>query len=154
MPKPPDTWRESSCVCTTVRRADRALNRLYDEALKPSGLVTTQYALLSFLARAPEKLPLGELAEAQVMDRTTLSRNLEPLERAGYVRVEPGEDKRRRVVSLTAAGNEAYEKARPLWYGAQSQVQAEHGARRIEQLLAELKELTAELVSHAPKGAS
>src|ERR671916_514637 len=87
-----------TCVCTAVRRVDRALNRLYDDALRPSGLVTTQYALLSTLARVQSPLLHSQLAEAQVMASTTLTRTLKPLVRDGLVRIESGDDRRTRYV--------------------------------------------------------
>ena len=108
------TVASAPCVCTTVRRADRTLNRLYDEALQPSGLLTTQYALLSTLSRVGEPMLHSALAEAQLMAPATLSRNLKPLQRDGLVRISPGNDRRTRDVDLTSTGQEALERARPL----------------------------------------
>ena len=88
---------------------------LYDEALRPSGLATTQYALLSILSRAGRPLPHGELAAKQEMAGTTLSRTLKPLTRDGLVRIVPGEDRRTRYVAITEVGEAALEEARPLW---------------------------------------
>lgn len=134
-----------ACVCSAVRRADRALNRRYDEALRPSGLATTQYALLSTLARAEEPLPHGRLAAMQEMAGTTLSRTLKPLERDGFVRVAAGEDRRTRYVAITPAGEAALERARPLWRSVQGDVVAEIGEERAARLLAELADLVARL---------
>ena len=134
--------------CTTVRRADRALNRIYDEALQPSGLLTTQYALLSTLARAGEPVLHSALAEAQQMSPTTLSRNLKPLQRDGLVRIAPGKDRRTRYVELTPNGHEALETARPLWRAVQVQVRETAGAERIEVLLRELQGLVTDLRRH------
>jgi DNA-binding MarR family transcriptional regulator len=150
----PENWRNTECVCTSVRRADRALNRFYDDALRASGLLTTQYALLKFIARAPDELTLRRLAEAQVMDRTTLSRNLDPLVREGYVEIVQGHDKRTRVVWITAAGREAIERATPLWKAAQARIAAEYGPGKVERLLNELAELTSGIVTHASNGAN
>jgi DNA-binding MarR family transcriptional regulator len=136
------------CVCTTVRRADRALNRVYDQALQPSGLLTTQYALLSTLARAGEPMLHSALAEAQVMSPATLSRNLRPLQRDGLLRMTPGRDRRTRYVELTSAGHEALERARPLWRAVQAQVRETAGVERIDLLVSELQNLVAELRRH------
>jgi DNA-binding MarR family transcriptional regulator len=150
MTSPPETptqetekeaWQRSRCVSTSVRRVDRALNRLYDDALRPSGLVTTQYALLSMLARAGAPVPHNRLASAQEMAGTTLSRNLKPLVRDGLVRIKPGQDRRTRYVVITAAGEAALERARPLWRSVQERVIAEVGDDRVENLLGELTEL-------------
>ena len=129
------------CVCTAIRRADRVLNRLYDDALRPSGLATTQYALLSALARAASPVSHRRLAETQVMAGTTLTRNLMPLARDGLVRIEPGRDRRTRYVSITLEGEAALERARPLWRSVQERVIAETGADRVDRLLADLADL-------------
>lgn len=126
------------CVCSAVRRVDRALNRLYDEALRPSGLATTQYALLSALSGAGRPLPHGELAAMLEMAGTILSRNLKPLVRDGLVRIEPGQDRRTRYVAITDTGEAVLEEARPLWQAVQERVVAEVGEERVERLLGEL----------------
>lgn len=138
------TGRTSTrCVCSAVRRADRALNRLYDDALRPSGLATTQYALLSILANAGAPLSHRQLAEIQGMAGTTLSRTLKPLVRDGLVDIEPGEDRRTRYVLITANGAAALERARPLWRAAQQRIVDDLGAERVDRLLEELRDLTA-----------
>ena len=132
------TW---SCNCAAVRRTGRVLTQLYDEILAPSGLRATQFALLAGLARTGP-VALGELARGMVMDRTTLTRNLAPLERAGWVRAETGGDRRTRRVGLTEAGREALERALPLWRAAQARVGERFGQERLAALRAELAALT------------
>src|SRR5438874_124217 len=102
------------CMCASVRKAGRALTSLYDEMLAPSGLHATQFSLLAHLARAGEET-LTRLADVRGMDRTTLTRNLAPLERDGFVTVRAGADRRTRVVAITDAGRAAMERALPLW---------------------------------------
>jgi DNA-binding MarR family transcriptional regulator len=115
-----------------------AAPKLHDEALRPSELATTQYALLATLSRAGRPLPQGELAAQQEMAWTTLSRTLKPLARDGWVRIVPGEDRRTRNVAITEAGEAALEEARPLWRSVQERVVIEVGLERVERLLAEL----------------
>ncbi len=134
-------WSQTTCAPTALRRADRALNRLYDDALRPTGLNITQYSLLSMLSRAPADVTFGELARAQVLDRTTLSRVLAPLERDGLVEIRPGKDRRTRTVNLTAAGHERIAEARPLWRSAQDQVITEMGVEWVDRLLDDLETL-------------
>lgn len=136
-----DDWTRSVCFSTSVRRIDRVLTRIYDDAIRPSGLVTTQYALLSTLSRAPARITLTDLASAIDLDRSTLSRNLHPLERQGFVQLEPGEDRRARCVSITPAGREKLEATRPLWRAAQDRVMHLTGGQRIESVLQELAAL-------------
>lgn len=77
---------ESPCIATAMRKASRRLSQLYDDALAPSGLRTTQYAILSELERRSKRPPtMRELADAMVMDRSALGHNLRPLERDGLI---------------------------------------------------------------------
>ena len=80
------------CVGFNLRKANRAVSQLYDEMLRPTGIRGTQYSLLVVLKIVGSVL-VTELAEKIVMDRTTLSRNLEVMEKQGLVSVTPGEDR-------------------------------------------------------------
>lgn len=109
----------SSCTCQNLRQATRAVTRHYEQVLEPIGLKITQLPVLA-AAAAMGPLPMSRLAESLVMDRTTLTRNLQPLERAGLVQVVSGDDRRARMVSATAKGVDVLESALPLWKQAQS----------------------------------
>lgn len=125
------------CTCFSLRKATRAVTQLYDEALRPTGLRTTQFSLLTLL-RLAGGIPMTQLAEEAVMDRTTLSRNLDLLVRDGLVRIQAGADARVREVELTRAGVAKLAAAFPLWQGAQRSVARSLGARRMERMLADL----------------
>ena len=115
---------EPPCICSTLRRATRAITATYDDALAPSGLRVTQFAVLRTLARLGP-LPVTRLAAETALDRSTMGRNLDPLERRGLVRIEVGQaDQRERVAHLTAAGEAAVETALPYWRRAQEPVAA------------------------------
>lgn len=120
--------------------ATRAVSALYDEHLRPAGLRTTEYSLLARL-RAEGPQPIGRLAARLGMDRTTLSRELEPLVRAGLVERIPGVDRRQRVVALSPAGRQQLRAAKPAWERAQAAVNELFGQGRTESLLAELHTL-------------
>jgi len=95
---------EAPCACITLRRAARAVTAVYDASLAPSGLRITQFSILRKLARFGP-LPVTRLAAEAALDRSTMGRNLNPLERRGLVRIEVGNvDQRERVAYLTAAG--------------------------------------------------
>jgi DNA-binding MarR family transcriptional regulator len=126
-----------SCLFLGLRRADRAVMRIYDEALRPCGLRATQFGLLVAL-RVLAPVSVSELARNAVMDRTTLTRNLAPLERAGLVRIEPGEDRRVRVVSLTAGGRRKLARAYPHWRDAQGRARSLLGKELSNSLVAQL----------------
>src|SRR5438876_11565211 len=100
------------CNCSTLRSATRVLTQAYDEVLRPSGLRTTQFSILARLAGVGP-VPLSELAELLAMDRTTLARNLRPLEREDFLRLEVGSDRRERLIHLTPAGRRALARAMP-----------------------------------------
>ena len=127
------------CLANRMRRADRAVMHYYDEALRPVGLKMTQFTLLVALRlRAP--VTMQDLAKALVMDRTTLTRNLAALERQDLVRIAPGEDRRTRVIGLTAAGHAVLARAFPEWRKAQARVRRKLGAERSDRLVQALTE--------------
>lgn len=115
---------DSPCACAQLRRATRALTAAYDAALAPAGLRVTQFSLLRTLERLGPQ-PITRLAAEAALDRSTMGRNLDPLERRGLVRVAVGEaDGRERVAHLTEAGAAAIEAALPHWRAVQEQVTA------------------------------
>jgi DNA-binding MarR family transcriptional regulator len=125
------------CTCFNLRKAARAVTQMYDEFLRPSGLRSTQFSLL-MLIQGQGPIRITDLAEQAVMDRTTLKRNVELLEREGLVRVEAGEDARVREVRLTGAAEERVAQALPLWQRAQAHVTGDLGHGRTDRLLADL----------------
>jgi DNA-binding MarR family transcriptional regulator len=132
----------SACTCGRLRRATRALTQLYDDVMAPSGLRVTQFSLLRTLAReGPSRM--SALAEVLLLDRTALSRTLDPLVARGMVAIVPGHDARTREISLTAAGEKALRVAERYWLRAQARVADRLGARRIDALVATLRELEA-----------
>jgi DNA-binding MarR family transcriptional regulator len=112
---------------------------MYDEALKPSGLLATQYIVLVAIQK-DQPATIGQLAETLVMDRTTLTRNLKPLAKSGLIVSGTGGDLRTHVVSLTPKGKNAVEKAFPLWRKVQGRVAKTLGPKRLAHLLLDLKE--------------
>ena len=113
------------------------VTQAYDAALRPSGLKATQFTLLAALASRGDA-PLTRLAEALVMDRTTLTRNLKPLVGKALVRIGHEQDQRVRKVGLTEAGRRALEAARPQWERAQSRLVQDIGQQRWSAFLADL----------------
>jgi DNA-binding MarR family transcriptional regulator len=132
----------STCACFNLRKASRVVTQHFDEILKPSGLLVTQFTILAAVA-ITKSATINELAEILVMDRTTLTRNLKPLERESWLKSEPGQDQRTRVISLTANGEAVLAKALPLWKEAQSRVEEILGQQHLSKMLAHLVEATA-----------
>lgn len=111
-----------SCTCGVLRRAARAATAIYDQALRPTGLRVTQFAILKILDRSGP-LPVTRLAAQAALERTTMARNLDPLERRGLVRVTAGEtDARSRLAELTEEGRATLAEAWPYWQGAQERL--------------------------------
>jgi len=125
-----------------VRKAARAITKLYDEAFRPIGLRATQCSLL-VATRILAPVTVIKLAQASVMDRTTLTRNLQVLEKRGLIEIRPGKDRREREVILTAAGLQVLAKAIPLWEAAQNRVRKGLGEERMHNLLSGLSEMIA-----------
>jgi DNA-binding MarR family transcriptional regulator len=125
---------DSVCTCLAIRQAARQITQLYDTEMAEAGLRITQYALLVRLSkRGP--LTVQELAEALVMDRSTLGHNLRPLERDGLVAIAvDGEDRRVRRLHLTAAGKEKVKEAQAAWKRAQQRFNSRYGEDDVAQL--------------------
>jgi DNA-binding MarR family transcriptional regulator len=123
------------CACTNLRQAARVVTQFFDHALATSGLRITQMSVLTALAYFGPKT-INELADAMVLDRTTLGRNLRPLQRDGYVAIEAGKDDRRtRKLVLTRKGAAAANKALDSWGDAQTRFENAVGIENAKALL-------------------
>ncbi len=131
-----DTGR--ACACFSLRKATRMVTQLYDEALRPAGIRATQFMVLVGIGSAGP-ISVNQLADGIVMDRTTLTRNLKPLNREGLIVVRPGDDLRVREVSLTAKGRKTLDRAYPLWERVQARLRQKIGDSRVDRLLVDLQ---------------
>jgi len=131
------------CHATALRKASRRVTALYDEILAPSGLRSTQFAILAELVDRGQGPPtLNQLADLLVLDRSGLGHSLRPLEREGLIRLEiSSRDRRSTLVVLTDQGRERYAYAHTLWQKAQDRyasVVGEAQANRLRQHLLEI----------------
>src|SRR5215467_8700739 len=110
-----------TCMCHKARMAARVVTRAYDDALRAMGLRATQVSVLAAVG-ARGALSIKSLADSLEMERTTLTRNLRPLEEQGYVLIAPERRHRSRVLTLTAPGRAALLEALPLWEAAQRSI--------------------------------
>ena len=133
---------DRACACGRLRRAARALTQLYDDAMAPAGVRVTQFSLLRTLERSGP-LRISDLAAMQLLDRTALSRNLDPLVERRLVRIVRGADARTREVELTRAGRAALHAATPHWQHAQAQVAKRLGKAKFDALIAALADVEA-----------
>ncbi len=131
------------CNCAAIRQAARHVTRHYDQHMSQVGLRSSQFSVLTKLKRMGP-LKINELAAAMGMDRTTLGRNVLPLEREGLVTIGKGtEDRRSKEVRLTKAGADKQRAGLKHWQAAQAAFEQSFGARRS----AELRSLMGEVVA-------
>jgi DNA-binding MarR family transcriptional regulator len=117
-PEKVDFVATRQCLCTAARRRSRDLTRIFEKAMRGSGVRGTQFTLLATLVQTGP-IPTTRLAEFQGLERTTLTRNLSRLVRDGFVQIQEGEDRRVRKAAITPAGEEAARRAFPFWKKAQ-----------------------------------
>jgi DNA-binding MarR family transcriptional regulator len=129
------------CDCANLRRAARAVSRLYSQELRPDGIEITQFTLLMALNLAGE-IPQGKLGEILALDSTSLTRMLALLKKYGWVKAKEGADRRLRIFSLTPAGKAKFQQALPHWKRAQERFETALGARTASQLKGLLAEVT------------
>ncbi len=133
----------AECNCLAIRQAARHVTQFYDQLFAPIGLRATQYAILSRL-RHDGPMTINALATALVMDRTTLGRNILPLQRDGLIEVVASpRDRRRRELCLTAAGSERQRAGGACWTVAQQRFDAVFGRTRAAELRDLLREVAA-----------
>jgi DNA-binding MarR family transcriptional regulator len=129
------------CNCLAIRQAARHVTQFYDQLFAPVGLRATQYAILSRLKRGGP-MTINGLAAALVMDRTTLGRNILPLQRDGLIEVVSSPaDRRRRELRLTAKGTEKQRQGSECWAVAQERFDEVFGSDRAAALRGLLREV-------------
>ncbi len=140
---PNRTLEQLPCAAGTLRRASRSLARLYDAHLVRSGLTTTQFSILRSVQRHGGRVPLAELADDLVFERTSLYRALAPLRRAGLISIGTGNDRRTKDVVLTRRAALRIAAAMPHWREAQRAVLERFGVAAWHELSADLRHITA-----------
>jgi DNA-binding MarR family transcriptional regulator len=135
--------RLSECNCLAIRQAARHVTQFYDQLFAPTGLRATQFAILSRL-RNMGPMSINALAALLVMDRTTLGRNILPLQRDGLIEVAPGaKDRRRRELRLTETGRRLHREGLAHWEEAQTRFNTVFGDERAAALRDLLREVSA-----------
>lgn len=132
------------CTCFQLRRATRAVTSLYDRCLEPTGLKATQFTLLAALCGRPG-LSMSKLGDLLGADISTLSRNAAILVREGLLVEQPGPNRRTKLLSLTALGEQRIAEATPLWEQAQQHLEALFPADSLREMYRQLRQIT----SHA-----
>jgi DNA-binding MarR family transcriptional regulator len=121
------------CACANLRRAARAVTRMYNHELHAAGLELTQYTLLMALGITGEKAQ-GELGRMLALDTTTLTRMLGLLRKRGWIRIRLGDDRRQRLLNLTSSGRQKLQQSRPYWERAQERLKQRLGEEAWNQM--------------------
>lgn len=133
---------KTSCVALHVRKADRQVAQFYDRYLRSVGIRSTQYGLMRCIAGLTEPF-ISDIGRALSMDQTTVTRNIEKLEKMGLVKTGPyPDDPRKKRVVLSSKGRQKMEEARPYWQKAQDAIRAQMGDENLAHLLELLSQLS------------
>jgi DNA-binding MarR family transcriptional regulator len=131
------------CNCFAVRSAARHVTQLYDEYLAPVGLRVTQFSILAKLNRLGP-LTINALAKEMETDRTTLGRNVQPLQRDGLIKIVTSDsDRRAKELHLTKTGEQRLQAALKAWSRAQARFEETFDAKRAAELRALLHAVVA-----------
>lgn len=108
-----------ACLATRVRQLSRIITRIYDDALRPLGITSSQFTLLTQLAHQ-DGITAVEIGSELDIEKSTLSRNLKRLLALGHLTMDPPAGRRGRGLHLTQKGQDVIFKAYPVWRDAQS----------------------------------
>jgi DNA-binding MarR family transcriptional regulator len=124
----------SSCYCISLRKANRRLTALYDEALAPFGITVGQFSELRHI-RHRQPVSLTDLADCMELDRSTVGRNTKVLQKMKLVVSKLGVDQRESVLSLTEEGTDMLRRTEPVWHDIQEKIEGKLGLGETERLL-------------------
>ena len=134
----------NECTGFNLKKATRIVQNLFDDAFKPVGLEGTQYTVLGHIfIYGP--ISLTKLADLMHVDRTTVARNLTPLEKKGFVEIKPGIDRRAKFINLTNKGKEVLSDALPIWKETQEKIKTALGLENWDSMMSNLTGLVANL---------
>lgn len=127
-----------NCVCFNLRRVTRTVTQFYDAEMRQYGIRPTQGSILAAL-NAKDSWNMAELSDWLGMERTTLVRNLRPLQRDGLVQSTGGGRGGRVELTITAKGRKLIEKLTPAWKSAQCAMVKTLGEERWSAILSDLE---------------
>ena len=127
-----------NCVCLNLRWVTRAVTQFFDAEMRRHGIRPTQESILAALSNQ-DSWTMAELSDWLGTERTTLVRNLRPLQRDGLVEIGGGGRGRLVELAITAKGRKLMEKLTPAWRAAQSAVVKTLGEKRWSAVLSDLE---------------
>ena len=131
---------ERECIAFRIRKLNRLVTAIYDDALAEAGLKTSQFTVLVALANR-EKVTPSELTRLLAMDESTVSRNVERMCAKGWLRLDPGEDRRSHTIEVTQNGKALIRKCLPAWQRAQEGVTRRLGTENVAAVRSSLRKL-------------
>lgn len=131
--KPQKSLPQLPCACASLRRAARAVTRMYNYELRSSEIELTQFTLLMTLDLTGE-ITQKTLGRLLAMDSTTLTRTLSFLVERSWISSNPGEDRREKLLNLTPAGRRKFQQTQPHWERAQAKLRASAGEKAWHQM--------------------
>ena len=137
------------CTGARLRRLTRRVTAFYEHHMRDSGLKLSQYSLLAQLSEVPQSLTA--LADRMEIDRTTLTRGLQPLLEQGWVAESSGTDARQRLFVRTASGIRARNAARTYWRQAQLALEQHLGQDFVANFHAQLDQALSRLKPALPE---
>jgi len=135
----PDLTGTSGCAAYQFRRTSRAVARLYDAALAPAGIRSTQFAILTAIAKL-QPVSMSRIGEILVIDAATMTRSLRLLQKNGLIEIAPRGMRRQRLLTLTLKAEKALAIAVPLWREAQARFLARLGGKKWREFRDELEQ--------------
>jgi MarR family transcriptional regulator, organic hydroperoxide resistance regulator len=129
-----------ACVCHNLRKTSRAITQFYDKLLAPSGINSTQLALLRTISIGNSST-ISEISREMSIDRTTLTRSFELLKKQDFIQIESSSDRRKRIVTITSKGKARMDKAFPLWEKAQDIIMEKFGKGNWREIKTGLSEI-------------
>jgi DNA-binding MarR family transcriptional regulator len=138
MPKELDLSAMENCVCFNLRWVTRKVTQFFDAEMRRHGIRPTQGSILASLI-TKDSWTMAELSDWLGMERTTLVRNLRPLQRDGLVKVGGGGRGRLVELAITPKGRKQMEKLTPAWKSAQSAAVKTLGEKRWSAVLSDLE---------------
>ena len=128
------------CACFATRKAARSITQFYKNYMSDSLIGSSQRSLL-MIAYLAEKIAITKMAEFAVMDRTTLTRNLKPLKEQGLININPGEDRRERIIIITVKGIKYLKATMSKWEKAQMDIEKKLGSKKFDEFINMLNEV-------------
>jgi DNA-binding MarR family transcriptional regulator len=128
------------CACMATRKAARSITQFYSWFLSDSSVGASQHSIL-MIAYLAQAITITKMADIAVMDRTTLTRNIRPLVKEGLIEINPGEDRREKVITITRKGIKLLKKITPMWEKAQIEFEKRFGSKKFDNLINNLNEV-------------